>query len=120
MRAAWRVLGLAPVPVRGELEAVTLSALRYPPGFDAGLVRSIAAHGVLVAGGLHPQIRDRYFRVGHMGYAATESDMLRATVLAVGTALRESGAKVDPESAWEAAADVLASAGTRSPNTRLA
>jgi alanine-glyoxylate transaminase/serine-glyoxylate transaminase/serine-pyruvate transaminase len=112
LRAAWRGLGLAPVPVRTELEASTLSALRYPAGTDAGLVRAIAGHGVVVAAGLHPAIRDRYFRVGHMGWAVTQTDVLRRTVLAVGHALRDTGLEVDPEAAWEAAAPLL-SAGAR-------
>ena len=109
MRAAWSALGLEAVPVRRGLLAHTLSALRYPPGTDAGLVRTIAKHGVVVAGGLHPQIRETYFRVGHMGYASTQTEMLRRTVLAVGAALGEAGARVDPERAWSAAAASLES-----------
>ena len=42
-----------------------------------------------LAGGLHPAIRDQYFRVGHMG-AVNASDIL-ATVGAIEQALAQSG-----------------------------
>ena len=87
MRRAWDELGLRPVPVRPDLEAWTLSALWFPDGVDAALVGRIGAEGVIVAGGLHPAIRTRYFLVGHMGYAATRPEMLDRTVEAVRHAL---------------------------------
>jgi alanine-glyoxylate transaminase/serine-glyoxylate transaminase/serine-pyruvate transaminase len=91
MREAWRSLGLEEVPARDELRANTLSALWYPEGVGAELLARIAARGVVVAGGLHAAIRDRYFRVGHMGYAATVPEMLRRTAEAVGEAVLEAG-----------------------------
>lgn len=87
MRGAWDELGLRPVPVRPDLEAWTLSALWFPDGVDATLVGRILREGVIVAGGLHPEIRTRYFRVGHMGYAATRPEMLDRTAQAVRQAL---------------------------------
>lgn len=87
LRDGFGALGLAPVPVREELLANTLSALRYPPGVDVSLVGRIAARGVTVAGGLHPAIKDQYFRVGHMGYSATRSDHLERTLQAIREAL---------------------------------
>ena len=68
-RAAWKALGLAMVPKSEEVTASTLSALYYPEGVDASLVAAIREEGVVVAGGLHPELRTRYFRVGHMGSA---------------------------------------------------
>jgi alanine-glyoxylate transaminase/serine-glyoxylate transaminase/serine-pyruvate transaminase len=93
--AAWNTLGLLPVPVEPRFQAHTLSALKYPAGVDASLVGKIAAHGVTVAGGLHPEIRNTYFRVGHMGYAITRPDMLLCTVDAVEAGLSECGHKVE-------------------------
>jgi len=84
-RAAWRALELRPLPVREELAANTLSALYYPPGVDASLVARVAAEGVVVAGGLHPEVRATYFRVGHMG-ACGPNDVL-ATVGAIERAM---------------------------------
>jgi alanine-glyoxylate transaminase/serine-glyoxylate transaminase/serine-pyruvate transaminase len=107
MRAAWRGMGLALVPTREELAANTLSAIKLPPRVDPSVVGEILAQGVIVAGGLHPAIRNTYFRVGHMGYAATQPDMLYRTVMAIGIALRERGVAVDPDSAVAAARAVL-------------
>ena len=105
MRTAWDALGLRPVPVRPELQAATLSALYVPDGIDADdVVGGVARQGVIVAGGLHPEIRTRYFRVGHMGYAVTQTEMLLRTVQAVGAALRDAGAPgADPARAVTAA-----------------
>jgi alanine-glyoxylate transaminase/serine-glyoxylate transaminase/serine-pyruvate transaminase len=87
MRAAWTGLGLRPVPVRPELQANTLSALYFPEGVDVSFVGRVAARGVSIAGGLHPALRTRYFRVGHMGYAATRPDMLERTIAAISAEL---------------------------------
>lgn len=104
-RAAWAALGLSLVPARPELAANTLSAIRYPEGVDARLVGAIGQRGVVVAGGLHPAIRDQYFRVGHMGHVISrEPDLLR-TVRAVGEALGELGHEAPVEEAAAAFLD---------------
>ncbi len=102
LRAAWGSLGLRPVPARGENSAHTLSALYFPAGVDASLVGRVAERGVIIAGGLHPSIRGRYFRVGHMGYALTRTDMLMRTVQAIAGALESSGHPIEPEGAVRA------------------
>lgn len=91
MRAAWGHLGLELLPRRPELAANTLSALWLPEGVDATLPGRIAARGVLVAGGLLPELRTRYFRVGHMGWTTTQPALLERTVRAVGEALAAAG-----------------------------
>jgi alanine-glyoxylate transaminase / serine-glyoxylate transaminase / serine-pyruvate transaminase len=108
LRAAWGALGLAPVPVRAAVASNALSALRFPEGVDGTLVRRILDHGVAVAGGLHPAIRNEYFRVGHMGYVTSRPDLLRRTVEAVAAGLREAGRPADGAAAWAAAERVLA------------
>ncbi|HCO48843.1 MAG TPA: hypothetical protein DIT55_05260, partial [Spirochaetaceae bacterium] len=40
----------------------------YPEGIDAGVLKLIAAEGVVLAGGLHPEIKTQYFRIGNKGY----------------------------------------------------
>jgi len=102
MRSAWRALDLRPVPRSEALTANTLSALNVPAGIDPAIPARVAAHGVTIAGGLHPAIKNSSFRVGHMGYAVTRPDFLRRTVEAVAVALREAGAEVDPDAALEA------------------
>ena len=112
MGSAWDALGLRPVPVRPELQAATLSALYVPDGVDAAdVVAGAARHGVIVAGGLHHEIRDRYFRVGHMGYSVTQNDLLLRTVRAVGEAVRDAGSEIDPLRAVAAAEGGLGEAG---------
>jgi alanine-glyoxylate transaminase/serine-glyoxylate transaminase/serine-pyruvate transaminase len=113
MRAAWAALSMVPVP-EISLQANTLSALRFPPGMDRSLVTRIAAHGVVVAGGLHPLIRDEYFRVGHMGYAATQPEMLVRTVAAIESALLDAGAPIVPGAAVVAARSALIDPGASS------
>jgi alanine-glyoxylate transaminase/serine-glyoxylate transaminase/serine-pyruvate transaminase len=88
-RAALRALGLRILPLRDDLAASTLSAVYYPEGVDASLVGRVRAEGVVIAGGLHPEARARYFRVGHMG-ALSPSDVI-ATIGAIERALAAGG-----------------------------
>ncbi|MEM7051604.1 MAG: alanine--glyoxylate aminotransferase family protein [Acidobacteriota bacterium] len=99
MRAAWAELALEAIPVRPELAANTLSALRFPSGVDGKLIAAIAERGVVVAGGLHPAIRQSYFRVGHLGHCVGQGEWLERTVRAVGEALADLGHEGDPEAA---------------------
>lgn len=99
LRAAWSALSLRSVPTRAENAAHTLSALRFPAGVDATLVGRVIERGVVVAGGLHPAIRGEYFRVGHMGYALTRTDLLMRCVEAVAGGLASFGAAVDAQGA---------------------
>jgi alanine-glyoxylate transaminase / serine-glyoxylate transaminase / serine-pyruvate transaminase len=101
-RAAWSAMKLAPLPASDDVAAHTLSALYYPQGVDASLVARIAAEGAVVAGGLHPDARTKYFRVGHMG--ATGSAEVLATVGAIERALHASGHRAAPMGAAIAAA----------------
>lgn len=102
MRAAFSVLGLEPLPRRAELAANTLSALLFPDGLGPELVAEIGKRGVVVAGGLLPSLRTRYFRVGHMGYVLTRPELLAETVRAIGEALVAAGKPVDVEAALRA------------------
>ena len=92
-RATWKALGLRVLPTRDELCANTLSAVYYPDGVDASFVGRVRQEGVVIAGGLHPQAKTKYFRVGHMGAIGT-SDVL-ATVGAIERALAKSGHRFD-------------------------
>lgn len=104
-RAGIRALGLTQIPVREELAAPTLSAPYYPAGIDASLPAAVAEEGVLVAGGLHPEIRDEYFRVGHMG-VCNPSDIV-ATLSALERALTRKGYVFDLGAGVAAAEEVL-------------
>lgn len=104
-RAGMAALGLAQVPLREEITAHTMSALYYPEGVDAGVLGAIGRAGVIVAGGLHPTIRTRYFRVGHMG-AVNAADVL-ATVGAIEVGLAQAGYRFEAGVGVKAAQEVL-------------
>jgi alanine-glyoxylate transaminase/serine-glyoxylate transaminase/serine-pyruvate transaminase len=89
-RTAIRDMGLTMIPLSEEISASTLSAPYYPEGVQgAAFMKAIAASDVILAGGLLPEIKERYFRVGHMG-SVTNGDIL-ATVSAIDSALKSSG-----------------------------
>ncbi len=92
-KAAVTALGMKQVPVSANKTATTLTAPYYPNGVDSTLLGHIRDAGVIVAGGLHPAIRDRYFRVGHMG-AVNASDIL-ATIGAIEKGLAQVGYKFE-------------------------
>jgi alanine-glyoxylate transaminase / serine-glyoxylate transaminase / serine-pyruvate transaminase len=94
-RAAINALGLIMIPVSEEVSANTLSAPYYPEGVaGAELLKNISAEGVIVAGGLLPDIKGGYFRVGHMG-AVNRSDLL-ATIGAIEKGLKKCNYSLEP------------------------
>jgi alanine-glyoxylate transaminase/serine-glyoxylate transaminase/serine-pyruvate transaminase len=89
LKAAVTALGMKQVPVSADKVAATLTAPYYPDGVDRTVLGHIKDAGVILAGGLHPAIKDRYFRVGHMGVVSA-SDIL-ATVGAIEQGLARVG-----------------------------
>lgn len=104
-QAAMEALGLRQLPTSPDLRAPTISAVYYPDGVDSSLLGKIRSDGVVVAGGLLPQIAGRYFRVGHMG-AVSAGDLL-ATVGAIERGLQRSDYEFDLGAGLEAAQRVL-------------
>ncbi len=87
-RKAVLALGLEIVPKKEAIAANTMTAIYYPKNIDAAQFRKdIADFGVIIAGGLHAEIKNLYFRVGHMG-AITKSDIV-ATLSAIESALEK-------------------------------
>ncbi len=85
-RAAMKALGLQMIPVNEEVSANTLSAPFYPEGISGGeLLAGISKAGIIVAGGLLPDLKTKYFRIGHMG-SVNRGDLL-ATVGAIESGL---------------------------------
>ena len=100
-KAAIAALGLGQVPVRGEVAAHTMSAPRFPKGVNGpDFLAKVTQMGVVLAGGLHPQIRGEYFRIGHMG-SVKLSDIL-GTIGAIELAMAKCGCG-DPKGAGVAA-----------------
>ena len=94
LRTAWRALGLTLLPASDALAANTLSAVCLPESSTvdaATVVARIGDQGVTVAGGLLPDLKNRYFRIGHMGWVVDHPDLLRRTVTAVAAGLRAAG-----------------------------
>ncbi|KAI8812626.1 pyridoxal phosphate-dependent transferase [Cladochytrium replicatum] len=87
--------GLKLVPVNPECAANSLTAVYFPPNVTGPqFLPKVAAHGVVIAGGLHPNHAAQYFRVGHMNISATENDTrhhLDITLNAIEQALKECG-----------------------------
>ena len=100
-------LGLRQVPADSTWRAHTLTACYLPDGIGVSpFVRAVGSAGVVIAGGLHPDIRERTFRVGHMG-AVRAGDIL-AALGAIETGLREVGMASLPGAGVAAAARTLA------------
>lgn len=94
-KAAITALGLSQVPLDPTIAAHTMTAPRFPAGVTASAFLPEANKaGVILAGGLHPAIKNEYFRVGHMG-AVQMSDIL-TTLGAIETALARSGYRIEP------------------------
>ncbi len=92
-KAGIQVIGLTQVAVRDEIAATTMTAPYFPEGLDAKLIGKIRERGIVVAGGLHPAIREKYFRVGHMGVISPAD--ISATLSAIEGALLASGFKFE-------------------------
>ncbi len=105
-RAAIEALGLDQIPTSADHAANTLTAPRYPEGVKGqDLLPKIREAGAILAGGLHPDIRTEYFRIGHMG--ATNAGDLLATVGAIEAGLHACGHAFDLGSGVAAAQSIL-------------
>jgi alanine-glyoxylate transaminase/serine-glyoxylate transaminase/serine-pyruvate transaminase len=104
-KAAIAALGMKQVPLSAEKTATTLTAPYFPAGVDGAMLAHVEEAGAIVAGGLHPDIKARYFRVGHMG-AVSASDIL-ITVGAIEQGLSKVGYKFEPGTGLAAAQTVL-------------
>ena len=89
LKAAIGALGMNQLPVSPDRTATTLTASYYPPRVDNSVLGHIKEAGVILAGGLLPDIKAQYFRIGHMG-AVTPSDIL-STVGAIESGLARVG-----------------------------
>jgi alanine-glyoxylate transaminase/serine-glyoxylate transaminase/serine-pyruvate transaminase len=93
-QAAIQALGMGQVPSKQEYAAHTMTAPRYPAGVNgADFLLKVRQAGAFLAGGLHPQIRAEYFRIGHMGSTALGETL--ATVGAVEAGLAGCGYKFE-------------------------
>ncbi|MEN6297006.1 MAG: alanine--glyoxylate aminotransferase family protein [Rectinema sp.] len=88
-RAGLSAIGLKYVPVHEDIYANTLTAAYYPEGIDASVLPRIAEEGAMLAGGLYPSIKTKYFRIGHMGMS--DASEILATLGAIERGLAKAG-----------------------------
>ncbi len=92
MRAAIKALGLELLSKNDDVASNTLTAPYYPNKIDAAtFLQAISEDGIVLAGGLLPALKSKYFRIGHMG-SVNRADLL-ATIGAIETVLRNNGYK---------------------------
>lgn len=102
IRAAFVSMGLRQIPKNDEIAANTLSAPYYPEGIAGpDLLRHISDGGVVMAGGLHVDLKAEYFRIGHMG-SVNANDIL-ASIGALERALYKCGYEFSCGTGLEAA-----------------
>jgi alanine-glyoxylate transaminase/serine-glyoxylate transaminase/serine-pyruvate transaminase len=82
-----------------------MTAPLYPEGVDNSLIGHAKEAGAIFAGGLHPQIKNKYFRIGHMGI--TDSGEVLATVSALEKGLKKAGYKFESGRGVAAAQRIL-------------
>ncbi|KAI5121495.1 hypothetical protein M0805_006532 [Coniferiporia weirii] len=92
LRKAAADLGLKTVAKEGKFQANGMTAIYYPEGLVASdILPRLASKGIVVAGGLHKDCKDKYFRVGHMGISVV--DKSRGDIDRVISALKETTAE---------------------------
>ncbi|PFH51051.1 hypothetical protein AMATHDRAFT_47441 [Amanita thiersii Skay4041] len=93
VKDALECLGLVQVAQCKEERANGMTAVYFPEGVTAAdLLPRMASRGVVIAGGLHKDIKDKYFRIGHMGVTAV--DEKRGDIEKIVNSLRDSFADI--------------------------
>ncbi len=104
-RSALKALNIKQIP-GDKCAANTLSAPYYPTGIKPSeFLQEVNRAGVIIAGGLHPELKNEYFRIGHMGKINAEEVI--ATVAAIETALKKCKYEFDEGAGLTAAEDVM-------------
>ncbi|KAF8517978.1 PLP-dependent transferase [Hysterangium stoloniferum] len=75
IKKALKDLGLQQVPFDDSIAANGMTAVYYPEGLSAGdILPPMANKGIIVGGGLHAVIKDKCFRIGHMGVTVVDAE----------------------------------------------
>ena len=94
IKADLEALGLRQLASKPENQANGMTAVYLPDGLNAKEVLSqMLSRGVVLAGGLHKEIKDKYVRIGHMGVSVTDegSKDLKKAVSALKDSLKDLG-----------------------------
>lgn len=74
-KAAAMELGFKQVPINPDEAANGMTALYVPDGISpAAIIGALAARDIVIAGGLHKDIKTRYIRFGHMGETVVRTE----------------------------------------------
>jgi pyridoxamine---pyruvate transaminase len=117
VRAGVQAMGLELWPRREEYAAGCVTAIRVPEGISrAGTLEHIRErYGVMLSGG-YGELRDKLFRIGHMGPAA-DSLYPVVAVAALGRGLKDLGADVRIGAGVEATLEAIGAAAERTVTT---
>lgn len=91
-KAEIKAMGFSLVTLNDKAAANTMTTIYYPEGIiGPDFLQAVSQRGVMLAGGLHPQMAAKYFRVGHMGISAREPsrEHLTNTLQAIQGALEQ-------------------------------
>ena len=104
-KAGIAALGLQNVAAP-EANASTLTVVRNPDSVGDELIDAVRAEGVTIARAIHPELRGRSFRVGHMGICGPAEVL--TTLGAIERALHRLGERVEFGASLSAAQRALA------------
>ncbi|KAJ7623445.1 pyridoxal phosphate-dependent transferase [Roridomyces roridus] len=86
-------LGLKQLPLDPAYAATGMTALYFPNGVAAtDVLPKLSANGIIAAGGLHAAIKEKYFRIGHMGITVVDGQ--RGDIQVITKALKDVFAKL--------------------------
>lgn len=103
-RAAIKELGLEMIPKRTF--ANTISVQYLPENVkQSNFLSDAERYGAIFAGGLIPEIREKYFRIGHMGSVSSSEVMI--SISAIERSLKKNGYDVKLGSGLSAAQEIL-------------
>ncbi|RLE51833.1 MAG: alanine--glyoxylate aminotransferase family protein [Candidatus Methanomethylicota archaeon] len=106
-RKAMVEIGLKVMAKKEDIAASTVTAVYLPEKVQlSSFLKGMLKRNVVVAGGIYPEIKDRYFRVGHMG-PANANDVI-SIIAAIERTLHDLGLKIQLGSGVGAAQEVLA------------
>ena len=88
-----------------HLRSSTVTGVYMENAHTGKFLQAAMARGVEFAAGVHPEIKDRYFRVGHMGWI--EPAHIIMALNAIEGALETLGGKVEKDSGKLVAKNVL-------------
>ncbi|EJU03607.1 PLP-dependent transferase [Dacryopinax primogenitus] len=96
IKGAMQELGLELLTLDPYYSANGMSAVKYPTGIKmADLIPRLVKKNIVVTGGLHKDVKDTYFRIGHMGTTVVNPERgdIEKVISGVKEALSEAGYK---------------------------